>query len=129
MGKSTNHGLFFEIGIAAALDFCALVHTSPDASISEPLELLMMECRSRANVATLQCRSLLRWFTQRWDVTTWGRHDVGTSRRWNVAMLHPLSCIAFHYSNFLPKFALFTSFAPAFTEISILRYRAIKIHI
>ena len=54
MGNNTNHGLFFEIDVAAALDFCALVRTSSDASISEPLVLLMMECRSRADVATLQ---------------------------------------------------------------------------
>ena len=69
MGNNTNHGLFFEIGVAAALDFLALVRTSPDTSNSEPLLLLMMEGRSRTDVATLQ------------------RRDVETSRRWDVATL------------------------------------------
>ena len=92
MGNNTNHGLFFEIGVAAALDFCALVRTSPHASNSEPLVLLMMEGRSRANVATLRRRDVetlllddfFHWLTQRrdvgtsrrWDLTTWGRHDA-----------------------------------------------------
>ena len=62
---------------------------------------------------------------------TLGRHDVGTSRRGDVATFErrdapALSCIAFHCSNLLPKSALFTSFSPAFTEIAILKYRAIK---
>ena len=61
MGNNTNHGLFLEVCVVAALDFCALVRTSPDASNSKPLVLLMMEGRSRADVETLQ------------------RHDVETS--------------------------------------------------
>ena len=44
-------------------DFRALVRTIPDTLNSEPILLLMMEGRSRANVATLQ------------------RRDVATSRR------------------------------------------------
>ena len=123
-------------------EFRGLIRTFPHASNSEPFLLLMMEGRSRADVATLQRhdvetsrRYCLLTFTivdptsRRWDVTTWGRHDVGTSRRLNVATLQPISCIAFHCSNLLPNFALFTSFEPAFTELSTLRYRAIKIRI
>ena len=100
MGNNTNHRLFFEIGVAAALDFRALVRTPPDASNSEPLLLLMMEGRSRADVATLRRHDvetsrrycLLTFImvdptSRRWDVTTWGRHDVRTSQRWNVATL------------------------------------------
>ena len=52
MGNNTNHGHFLEVCVAAALDFCALVRTSPDTSNSEPLVLLMMEGRSRTDVAT-----------------------------------------------------------------------------
>ena len=59
------------INVAAALDFRALGRTFPDASNSEPLVLLIMEGISRADVVT----------------STLGRHDVGTSRRWNVATL------------------------------------------
>ena len=58
MGNSINLGLFFEISVAAALDFRALVRTPPDALNSEPLLLLMMEGRSRADVATLQRRDV-----------------------------------------------------------------------
>ena len=60
MGNNTNHGLFFEIDVAAALDFRALVRTPPNALNSEPLVLLMMEGRSRADVATLQRRDVER---------------------------------------------------------------------
>ena len=52
MGNNTIHGLFLEVGVADALGFCALVRTPPDASNFEPLVLLMMEGRSRADVAT-----------------------------------------------------------------------------
>ena len=58
MGNNTDHGLFFEIGAAAALDFRAIVFTLPHASNSEPLLLLMMEGRSHADVATLQHRDV-----------------------------------------------------------------------
>ena len=91
MGNNTNHGLFLEVGVAAALDFCALVRTPPHTSNSEPLVLLMMEGRSRADVATLRChdvetsrRYCLLTFvlvdptSRRWDVATLGRRDVGT---------------------------------------------------
>ena len=53
MGNNTNRGLFLEVGVAAALELYALVRTPPDTLNSEPLVLLMMEGRSRANVATL----------------------------------------------------------------------------
>ena len=75
-------------------DFCALVRTIPDTSNSEPILLLMMEGRSRADVATLQCHDVetLRRYRlltfimvdptlRRCGVTTWGPRDVGTSRR------------------------------------------------
>ena len=58
MGNNTNHGLFLEVGVTAALDFCALVRTPPDTSNSEPLVLLMREGRSRADVATLRRRDV-----------------------------------------------------------------------
>ena len=109
---------------------CPSSYASPSSN-SEPLVLLMMEGKSRADVTTLRRRDvsacwLLYWLTQ--------RRDVGTSRRGDVATLErhdapALSCIAFHCSNFLPNSALFTSFSPAFTEIAILRYWAIKTHI
>ena len=99
MGNNTNLRLFFVISVAAALDFRALRRTFPDASNSEPLVLLMMEGRSRADVATLRRRDVetsrrycLLTFTmvdptlRRWDVTTWGRRDVGTSRRSSTFM-------------------------------------------
>ena len=76
------------------MDFRALVRTPPDASISEPLVLLMIEGRSCVDVATFRRhdvetsqRCCLLTFTlvyptsRRWDVMTWGRRDVGTSRR------------------------------------------------
>ena len=100
MGNNTNHGHFFKVGVAVTLEFCALVRTPPDASNYEPLLLLMMEGKSRADVATLRRRDVvtsLRYCllivvlvdptSRRWDVTTWGRHDVGTSRRGDVATL------------------------------------------
>ena len=128
---------------------CPGSYASHSPSNSAPLLLLMMEGKSRANVATLRRYCLLtivlvdpksrRWDVTTWgrhdvgtsrrgDVTTWGRHDVGTSRRWNVATLQPPSYFAFHCSKLPPKFALFNSFAPAFTELAILRYRVVKIH-
>ena len=58
MGNNTNLKLFFVISVAAALDFRAFGRTFPDASNSEPLVLLMMEGRSRADVATLQRRDV-----------------------------------------------------------------------
>ena len=77
MGNNTNLGLFFVISVAAALDFRALGRTFPDTPNSEPLVLLMMEGRSRADVATLR------------------RHDVGTSRRYcllTFTMVDPRGC-------------------------------------
>ena len=75
-------------------NFRALVRTFPAASNSEPLLLLMMEGRSRANVATLRRHDIetsrrYRLLTfimvdptsRRCGVMTWGRRDVGTSRR------------------------------------------------
>ena len=53
MRNNTDHGHFFEVGVAAALEFRALVRTPPDTSNSELLLLLMMEGKSRADVATL----------------------------------------------------------------------------
>ena len=89
MGNNTNHGHFFEVGVAAALEFCALVRTPLDASNSEPLLLLMMDGKSRADVATLRRRDVAtsrRYYLltvvlvdptpRRWDVTTWGRRDA-----------------------------------------------------
>ena len=58
MGNNTNDGHFFEVGVAAALEFRALVRTPPDASNSEPLLLLMMEGKSPADVATLPRRDV-----------------------------------------------------------------------
>ena len=58
MGNNTNLRLFFDIGVAAALDFRALGRTPPDASNSEPFLLLMMEGRFRADVATLRRRDV-----------------------------------------------------------------------
>ena len=58
MGNNTNHGHFFEVGDAAALEFRALVRTPPDTSNSEPLLLLMMEGKSRTDVATLRRRDV-----------------------------------------------------------------------
>ena len=58
MGNNTNHGHFFEVGVAAALEFRDLVRTPPDTSNSEPLLLLMMEGKSRADVATLRLRDV-----------------------------------------------------------------------
>ena len=102
MGNNTNHGHFFKVGIPAILEFRALVRTSPDASNFEPLLLLMMEGKSCTDVTTSRCRDIAtlrrryvvtsrRCFlltvvlvdptSRRWDVTTWGRRDVGTSRR------------------------------------------------
>ena len=91
MGNNTNLGLFFVISVAAALDFRALGRTFPDAPNSEPLVLLMMEGRSCADVATLQRYCLLTFTmvdptSRRWDITTWGRRDVGTSRRSSTFM-------------------------------------------
>ena len=74
MGNNTNHVYFFEVGVAAALEFRALVHTPPHASNSEPLLLLMMEGKSRADVAMLR------------------RRDVVTSRRCDVATLLLVDC-------------------------------------
>ena len=59
------------------MDFRALVRTSPDTLNSKPLLLLMMEGRSRADVATLQRR----------DVETLQRRDVETLQRRDVATL------------------------------------------
>ena len=58
MGNNTNHGYFFEVGVATALEFRALVRTLPDTSYSETLLLLMMEGKSRADVATLRRRDV-----------------------------------------------------------------------
>ena len=58
MGNNTNRGLFLEVGVAAALELYALVRTPPDTLNSEPLVLLMMEGRSRADVATLRRRDV-----------------------------------------------------------------------
>ena len=74
MGNNTNHGYFFEVGVAAALEFRALVRTPPSPSNSEPLLLLMMEGKSRADVATLPSR------------------DVETSRRCDVTPLLLVDC-------------------------------------
>ena len=70
-------------------EFRALVRTFPNASNSEPLLLLMMEGRSRADVATLRCHDvetsrryrLLTFImvdptSRRCGVTTWGRYDA-----------------------------------------------------
>ena len=75
-------------------DFRALVRTFPHASNSKPLLLLMMEGRSRADVATLRRHDvetsrryhLLTFImvdptSRHCGVTMWGRRDVGTSRR------------------------------------------------
>ena len=134
MGNNTNHGHFFEVGVAAALEFRALVRTPPPSSNSKLPLLLMMEGKNLALTSRRCC-----FFTvalvdpRRWGVTTWGRRDVGTSRRWNVATLErrdvPATFIlCFPLLQLLPKFALFNSFVPAFTELAILRYRAVKIH-
>ena len=89
MRNNTDHGHFFEVGVAATLEFRALVRTPPDASNYELLLLLMMEGKSRTDVATLPRRDvaacgMLYWLTQRRDVGMarhGGRRDVGTSRR------------------------------------------------
>ena len=109
MGNNTNHGYSFEVGVVAALELCALVRTPHDLPLnSEPLLLLMMEGKSRADVATLRRRDvatsrrycllivvLVDPTSRRWDVTTWGRRDVGTSRRSSHLLLcFPLLQIA-----------------------------------
>ena len=80
MRNNTDHGHFFEVGVAAALEFRALVrmplHYIPN---SEPLLLLMMEGKSRADVATLPRRDVET--SRRCDVATLPRRDVATSRR------------------------------------------------
>ena len=58
MRNNTDHGHFFEIGVAAALEFRALVRTPLDTSNSELLLLLMMEGKSCADVATLRRRDV-----------------------------------------------------------------------
>ena len=58
MRNNTDHGHFFEVGVAAALEFRALIQTPPDASNSELLLLLMMEGKSRHDVATLPRRDV-----------------------------------------------------------------------
>ena len=99
MGNSTNLGLFFEISVAL---FWISVSSSvrlPIPSNSEPLVLLMMEDRSRADVATLRRHdvetsrrcclmtfSLVDPTSRCWNVTTWERRDVGTSRRSSTFM-------------------------------------------
>ena len=94
MGNSTNLGLFFETSVAL---FWISVSSSVRLSIpsnSEPLVLLMMEDRSRADIATLQRRdvetsrrcclmtfSLVDLTSRCCNVTTLQRHDVETLRR------------------------------------------------
>ena len=109
-------------------DFRALVRTIPDTSKSAPLfpfndektELALTS--RRCNVATLRPRNveasqrcLLLTFilvdltSRRWDFTTWGRRDVGTSRRSSHPYaLHPAA----------PNAALFAPIAPAYTPIT-----------
>ena len=89
MRNNTDHGHFFEVGVAAALEFRALVRTPPDASNSELLLLLMMEGKSCTDVATFpRCDvaacGMLYWLTQRCDVGTARRGDVVTLGRHDV---------------------------------------------
>ena len=77
MRNNTDHRHFFEVSVAAALEFRALVRTPLDTSNSEPFLLLMMEGKSRTDVATLPRRTFET--SRRCDVVTWGRSDVGTS--------------------------------------------------
>ena len=74
MRNNADHEHFFEVSVAAALEFRALVRTPLDTSNSEPLLLLMMEGNSRADVATLP------------------RRDVKTSQRCDVAALLLVDC-------------------------------------
>ena len=58
---------------------CSYASRSPPNSV--PLLHLMMEGKSRADVATLRCYCLLTVVlvdptSRRWDVTTWGRRDA-----------------------------------------------------
>ena len=113
-------------------DFSALVRTIPDTSKSAPLFAfndekaeLALTLRS-CNVATLRRRDvealrhciLLTFIlvdptSRRWDVTTWGRRDVGTSRRSSHPYALPSSAL-----KLLPKAALFAPIAPAYTLIT-----------
>ena len=104
---------------------CPRSYASRSPPNSEPLFLLMMEGKSRADVATLRRRDVAT--SRRYCLLTIVLVDP-TSRRWNVMTLQPPSYFAFYCSKLLPKFALFNSFPPAFTELAILRYRAVKIH-
>ena len=69
------------------LEFLALVRTPLDASKSAPSFAFNAE---KAELALTSRRCCLLTIvlvdptSRRWDVTTWGRHDVGTSRRGDV---------------------------------------------
>ena len=73
---------------------CPSSYASRSPLNSEPLLLLMMKGKSRTDVATLPRRDVetpRRYYlltvvlvdptSRHWDVTTWDRCDVGTSRR------------------------------------------------
>ena len=104
---------------------CPGSYASRSPSNSAPLLLLMMEGKSRSDVATLRRRDVAT--SRRYFLLTVVLVDP-TSRRWDVATLQPPSYFAFHCSKLPPKFALLNSFSPAFTELAILRYRVVKIH-
>ena len=113
-------------------DFRALVRTIPDTSKSAPLfafndekaELALTS--RRCNVVMLRRRDveasrhciLLTFIlvdptSRRWDVTTWGRCDVGTSRRSSHPYALPSAAL-----KWLPKATLFTPISPAYTPIT-----------
>ena len=113
-------------------DFGALVLTIPDTSKSTPLfafndekaELALTSRRCnvamlrRCDVATSRRCILLTFIlvdptSQRWDITTWERRDVGTSRRSSHPYALPSAAL-----KLLPKAALFAQIAPAYTPIT-----------
>ena len=96
--------------------FRALVRTIPDTSKSAPLFAFNHE---QAELALTSRRCLLLTFIlvdltlRRWDVTTWGHRDIGTSRHSSHPYaLHPAA------PKLLPNTALFAPIAPAYTPIT-----------
>ena len=117
-------------------DFCALVHTIPDTSNSAPLFAFNDEKKElaltsrRCNIATLRRRDveasrrcrLLTFIlvdptSRRWDVTTWGRRDIGTSRPSSLPYALPPST-----PKLLPKAVLSAPIPPAYTPTILIRY-------
>ena len=106
-------------------DFRALVRTIPNASNSAPLFAFNDE-KTELALTSRRCHlltfKLVDLTSRRWGVATLGRHDVGASRRWNIATFQSSLCTFVLCSRMLPKTALFAPIAPAFTPIALIRY-------